>query len=45
MTAEELRRMPEDGFRYELVRGELRKMTPAGHRHGRMVINITTPLR
>ena len=31
MTAEELLEMPEDGFRYELVRGELVKMPPAGH--------------
>jgi Uma2 family endonuclease len=44
ITAEDLLRMPADGFRYELVRGELRKMTPAGHQHGRIAINITTPL-
>ena len=31
MTAEELLAMPDDGFRYELVRGELIKMAPAGH--------------
>ncbi len=35
VTAEELLRMPDDGFRYELIRGELRKMPPAGHVHGR----------
>ncbi len=34
VTAEQLLRMPDDGFRYELVRGELRKTTPAGWRHG-----------
>lgn len=34
VTAEELLRMPDDGFRYELVRGELRKMAPASHEHG-----------
>jgi Uma2 family endonuclease len=33
MTADELLRMPSDGYRYELVRGELRKMTAAGNRH------------
>lgn len=44
VTAEELLRMPDDGFRYELVLGELRKMAPAGHRHGRIAINVTTPL-
>ena len=35
MTAEELLAMPDDGFRYELVRGELIQMAPAGHAHGR----------
>jgi Uma2 family endonuclease len=33
-TAEQLSRMPDDGFRYELVAGELKKMTPASWRHG-----------
>jgi Uma2 family endonuclease len=44
ITAEELLRMPDDGYRSELVRGELRKMAPAGHLHGRVAINVTTPL-
>ena len=44
ITAEDLLRMPDDGFCYELVRGELRKMAAAGHQHGRISINITTPL-
>jgi len=26
--------MPDDGFRYELVNGELRRMAPASRRHG-----------
>jgi Uma2 family endonuclease len=43
-TADELYAMPSDGSRYELVRGELRKMAPAGHVHGRITINFTTPL-
>ena len=34
VTAEELLDMPDDGFRYELVRGELRKMAPASYNHG-----------
>ena len=34
MTAEELFDMPDDGFRYELVRGELVKMVPASFAHG-----------
>jgi Uma2 family endonuclease len=29
MTAEDLARLPDDGFQYELVRGELRRMSPA----------------
>ena len=44
LTAEDLLRMPDDGNRYELVRGELRRMPPAGHVHGRVTINFTTPL-
>ena len=35
MTAEELLALPDDGYRYELIRGELIKMAPAGHSHGR----------
>ena len=34
MTAEELLDMPDDGFRYELVRGELVKMAAAKNYHG-----------
>lgn len=37
-TADELLRMPDDGFRYELIAGELRKMTPAGGQHGRIAM-------
>jgi Uma2 family endonuclease len=44
VTAEDLLRMPDDGFRYELVQGELRKMAPAGKRHGVLAIRITWPL-
>ena len=44
VTADELLRMSDDGYRYELVRGELRKMAPARYLHGRIAINITTPL-
>lgn len=44
MTADELLRMPADGFRYELVQGELRRMSPAGYQHGRIVMNVATPL-
>jgi Uma2 family endonuclease len=40
VTADELLHMPDDGFRYELVRGELRRMTPAGNVHGRVAMNF-----
>lgn len=33
MTAEELFTMADDGFRYDLVKGELRKVSPAGSEH------------
>jgi Uma2 family endonuclease len=33
-TADELLRMPDDGQRHELVRGELTTMPPAGSEHG-----------
>ena len=44
VTAEELLRLPNDGFRYELVRGELRQMTPTGSIHGRVAMNVATAL-
>ena len=34
ITAEELFRMPDDGYKYELVAGRLRKMSPPGSLHG-----------
>ena len=40
VTADELLDMPDDGFRYELVRGELRKMPPAGFQHGRISLRV-----
>lgn len=44
VTAEELLRMPDDGFRYELIEGELRRMTPAGGRHGRITMSVALAL-
>jgi Uma2 family endonuclease len=40
ITADELLRMPADDTRRELVRGELREMTPAGSRHGRIAARL-----
>jgi Uma2 family endonuclease len=40
MTADELLQMPHDGRRYELVKGELKEMSPAGPQHGRIANNI-----
>ncbi len=44
MTAEELIRMPNDDFCYELIQGELKKMSPPGSQHGRIIMNISAPL-
>ncbi len=40
MTAEELLRLPDDGLRYELVKGELITMAPASPRHGRVAMQL-----
>ncbi len=39
-SANDLLLLPEDGFRYELVEGELRMMSPAGHEHGRVAMEL-----
>jgi len=44
MTAEELIKLPRGNCRYELVKGELLTMSPAGARHGAVIINLTLPL-
>ena len=41
MTAEELMELPEDGFRYELINGELEKMPPPGPPHGRIAMRLS----
>ena len=43
-TAEELFHLPDDGWRYALVEGELQRMTPAGFDHGAVVMNVAVPL-
>jgi Uma2 family endonuclease len=44
MTADELLLMPDDGFRYELVRGELKRMSPTGDEHGRVTMELAYAL-
>jgi Uma2 family endonuclease len=44
MTADELFLMKDDGFRYDLVKGELRKISPAGSEHGAIIIRLTVAL-
>jgi Uma2 family endonuclease len=45
MTAEDLLAMPDDGLCYELVRGELKRMSPAGEEHGYLAVEIASDLR
>jgi Uma2 family endonuclease len=40
VTAEELQRLPDDGYRYELVGGRLIRMSPVNFDHGRVVMRI-----
>lgn len=40
LTAEDLWKMPDDSYRYELVKGVLRKMPPAGFEHGIRSVKI-----
>ena len=44
MTADELLALPRGEFRYELVNGELKKISPAGQKHGRIIVRLTVPL-
>ncbi len=44
ITADELFEFPSDGFRYELVRGELKRTSPAGDEHGRVGMELAIPL-
>ena len=44
-TADELLNYGGDGYRYELVKGELKKMAPAGSEHGMLALEIAAELR
>lgn len=45
VTAEDLFRQPDDGWRYELIDGQVIRMTPSGFRHGVVVAVLTQRLR
>jgi Uma2 family endonuclease len=44
MTADELLMMPDDGFCYDLIKGDLRKMSPPGAEHGALGARLTGAL-
>ena len=44
LTADDLRRLCDEGVRGELVRGVLHETMPTGHRHGKIVANLTFEL-
>ncbi len=44
MTTEELLELPRGEFRYELVKGELKRMSPTGDEHGRVTMELASPL-
>lgn len=44
ITADELERMPDDNYRYELVRGRLIRMSPVAPRHGQVTVTLLVVL-
>lgn len=44
LTADDLLKLPENGKRYELVRGELVEMSPASTKHGRRAARLAARL-
>lgn len=44
-TEADLLRMPDDGWKYELVDGEIRRLSPAGGRHGQIALELATRLK
>ena len=45
LTADDLLRLYSDGVRGELIRGVLSETMPAGTRHGKIAVNLSTELR
>lgn len=45
VTAEELEKVPQDDYRYELVEGRVIRMSPVGFQHGRTVAQFIFLLR
>jgi len=44
MTAEDLTKLSLGGYRYELIKGELLTMSPAGEQHGAVIMKVAVPL-
>ena len=44
MTADALYSMPDDGYRYDLIKGELKWMSSAGGKHGIIIANLTVEI-
>src|SRR6476659_3683636 len=44
LTAEDLARLPDDGSRYELIKGVLHKMPPPGFRHSKLANRFASRL-
>jgi Uma2 family endonuclease len=42
-TIQDVLALPDDAHRYELVQEELRRMSPAGRKHGRLIMNMRAP--
>ena len=45
MTTDDLLKLPDDGWRYELVDGVLVRMPPPGFRHGDIALELGSVLR
>ena len=44
VTAEELEKLPEDEFKYELIAGRLIRMSPVGYLHGKIALQFAALL-